>query len=163
MVCQKSNACMASELIDDDHCLIYIGDVGNTGKGMNVYRVGISDARDVVVPDDLEDPNISQLVRCFHGVISSDKLEWMTWENEADNVVESLQKTGQMLVTATMGYPVNGKKKVGVYSDASAAVLGCSNLFVPDGKMEFLTAKARKVAHWRDDIAFTEMLPIWFA
>ena len=155
--------CLASELIDDDHCLIYIGDVGNTGKGMNVYRVGISDARDVVVPDDLEDPNISQLVRCFHGVISSDKLEWMTWENEADNVVESLQKTGQMLVTATMGYPVNGKKKVGVYSDASAAVLGCSNLFVPDGKMEFLTAKARKVAHWRDDIAFTEMLPIWFA
>ena len=155
--------CLAEELIDDDHCLIYLGDVGNTGKGMNVYRVAIADARDVIVPDDLEDPNISQLVRCYHGVISKDKVEWMTWENEADNVVESLVKTGSMLVTATMGYPRDGKKKVGVYSDASAAVLGCSNLFVPDGKMEFLTAKSRKVAHWRDDIAWTEMIPIWFA
>ena len=29
--------------------------------------------------------------------------------------------------------------------------------------MDFLTAKSRKVAHWRDTIAFTEMLPIWFA
>ena len=46
----------------------------------------------------------------------------MTWENEADNVVESLEKTGQMLITATMGYAVSGVKKVGVYSDASAAI-----------------------------------------
>ena len=68
-----------------------------------------------------------------------------------------------MRVTATMGYAVSGVKKLGVYSDAPAAVLGCSNLFVPDGKMEFRTAKSRKVAHWRDTIAFTEMLPIWFA
>ena len=76
--------CLATELIDDDHCLIYLGDVGDTGKGMNVYRVAISDARDVIVPDDLEDPNLTQLVRCFFGVISQHKLEWMTWENEAD-------------------------------------------------------------------------------
>ena len=41
--------------------------------------------------------------------------------------------------------------------------MGCSKLFVPDGKMEFLTTKSRKVAHWRDTIAFTEMLSIWVA
>ena len=91
--------------------MIYIGDVGNTCKGMNVYRVVIGDARDVVVPDDLEDSNVSQLVRCFHGVIPTDKAEWMTWENEADNVVESLQKTRQMLVAATMGYQLMARRK----------------------------------------------------
>ena len=90
--------CLATELIDDEHCLIYLGDVGDTGKDMNVYRVATSDARDVIVPDDLEDPNLIQLVRCFFGVISQHKLEWMTWENEADNVVESLQKTGHIMV-----------------------------------------------------------------
>ena len=50
-----------------------------------------------------------------------------------------------------------------MYSGATAAVLGCINLYVPDQKMDYLTAKSRKVAHWRDDIAFTLSIPIWFA
>ena len=78
-------------------------------------------------------------------------------------MVQSLKKTAGMLVSACSGYAADGIKKVGVYSDSSSAVLGVSNLFVPDGKIEFLTAKARKVAHWRDDIAFVRHLPIWFA
>lgn len=155
--------CLPEELIDDQHCLIYLGDIGDTGKGMLVYRVGIPDAREVTIPDDLQDPNLTQLVRSFHGVLSSDELKWLTVENEANNMVQSLKKTSGMLVSACSGYPANGVQKVGVYSDSSSAVLGVSNLFVPDGKIEFLTAKARKVAHWRDDISFVRHLPIWFA
>ena len=155
--------CNPADLIDADHCLIYLGDIGDTGKGMLVYKVAIADARDVMVPEDLEDPNISVLVRCFHGVLSSSELDWLTVENETNNMVTSLKKTAGMLVAACMGYPVDGPQKVGVYSDSSAAVQGMSNLFVPDGQVEFLTAKARKVAHWRDDVAWTQHLPIWFA
>jgi hypothetical protein len=155
--------CLPEELIDDQHCLIYLGDIGDTGKGMLVYRVGIPDAREVIIPDDLQDPNLTQLVRSFHGVLSSDELKWLTVENEANNMVQSLKKTSGMLVSACSGYPANGVQKVGVYSDSSSAVLGVSNLFVPDGKIEFLTAKARKVAHWRDDIPFVRHVPIWFA
>ena len=51
--------CSPTELVDEEHCLIFLGDVGNRGKGMNVYRVSVADARDVIVPDDLEDINMS--------------------------------------------------------------------------------------------------------
>ena len=78
-------------------------------------------------------------------------------------MVQSLKKNAGMLVSATMGFPKERISKVGVYSDATAAVLGCSNLYVPDQKLYYLTAKSRKVAHWRDDNAFTLSIPIWFA
>ena len=120
--------CLPEELIDDQHCLIYLRDIGDTGKGMLVYRVGIPDAREVVIPDDLQEPNLTQLVRSFHGVLSSDELKWLTVENEANNVVQSLKKTSGMLVSACSGYPANGVQKVGVYSDSSSAVLGVSSL-----------------------------------
>ena len=60
-------------------------------------RVSVADARDVIVPDDLEDINMSILVSCHFGVIPEDKLTDMTWENETDNVVQSLKKNAGML------------------------------------------------------------------
>ena len=88
--------------------------------------MAIQDAREVTIPDDLQDINLTKLVRSFHGVLSFDELKWLTVENEANNMVQSLKKTAWMLVSACSGYTADGIKKVRVYSDSSSAVLDAS-------------------------------------
>ena len=135
-------------LITEDTCIIFCGDISDVGKSMSLYKCFRSDARDVIVPADLEDERVSVLVDVTYGTLREYQADWMTVENELDNMVTELVSKSGFLVAACAGFPADGIPKVGMYTDAKSAAQGISNLHLPTGKIEFLTAKARKVAHW---------------
>jgi hypothetical protein len=151
-----------NSLITEQTCIIFCGDISDVGRSMSLYKCNVADARDVNVPADLEDERISMLVDVTYGTLRDYQADWMTVENELDNMVVELVSKAGFLVAACAGFQHDGIPKVGMYTDAKSAAQGISNLHLPSGKIEFLTAKARKVAHWRDDIAYTKLLPIYY-
>ena len=159
--------CHPDHLVTDDSCLIMVGDVGDLGAGEAMFRVEIADSRSVVVPDDLQDLAISMLVDVQYSVLDEEESEWLTFINELSRTVKMLLRKAGLLIKAMQGYCTDRDspdyvEKLTCYADSSYAVGTVSTLHVPTGKIEYATARSRKLANWANDLAFTRNLPIGF-
>ena len=159
--------CHPDYLVTDASCLIMVGDVGDLGAGEAMFRVEIADSRSVVVPDDLQDLAISMLVDVQYSVLDEEESEWLTFINELSRTVKMLLRKAGLLIKAMQGYCTDRDspdyvEKLTCYADSSYAVGTVSTLHVPTGKIEYATARSRKLANWANDLAFTRNLPIGF-
>ena len=158
--------CNPDTLITDECCLIMAGDSGDCGGGTAGWIVQIADARHVQVPEDLMDPTISQLLYMDHSIHSAGDLKNLTYENELKQTVENLKKKGGMLIAAMAGRPTSGEDyvcKAMVYTDSLTAMGTRRKMVLPQGKVDYVTAKSRKLIAWGNDIAYVKHLPIEFA
>ena len=84
-------------MITEDSSIIFYGDSSDEAAGVGVYQVKIPDARDVKIPEDLQDPMISIMAMCFARGHSDDKIDWLTYQNETELMVEALEKMGKRI------------------------------------------------------------------
>ena len=152
------------DLITEDSCLILCGDSSDDAAGTGCYKVLIPDARDVKVPEDLQDPLLSTMVADFARAHDSDKVNWLTFENETEIVVEACEKLGKRICASLRKFdPKSEVKKISIYSDSSTARSISEGLTNPACRPEFHTAKARKWLNWSNRLYFTRNWPAFFA
>jgi hypothetical protein len=136
-------------LITEDSSIIFYGDSSDEAAGVGVYQVKIPDARDVKIPEDLQDPMISIMAMCFARGHSDDKIDWLTYQNETELMVEALEKMGKRITAALMKFDLkSGICKVGVYTDSSTGRSIAHGLNNPAAKPEHHTAMSRKWLNW---------------
>ena len=70
------------------------GDASDCGGGDCMWRVKTPGARQVQVPQDLVDPELTQLVHVDYSVLSKEDLKNLIYENELKRNVKSLKKGG---------------------------------------------------------------------
>ena len=125
----------------------------------------IPDARHVHMPDDLCDPSIAMLVDCIYSVLGDAKQKWLTFENEMNKIRNILVRKFGLLIRSMQGFTRDRESpdyvcKALVYTDFTFALGTAEHVTIPTRKIEFTTAKARKLAGWVEDLAFTRTLPI---
>ena len=150
-----------------EHCIIMAGDASDCGGGDCMWRVKIPDARQVQVPQDLMDPELTQLIYVDYSVLSKEDLRNLIYENELKRTVKSLKKRGGVLIMAMAGYKADKTSadyvcKCMVYTDSMTALGAGKKMVLPQGKLEFVTAKSRKIMGWSNDVAFTTALAMEF-
>jgi len=160
--------CHPDYLVTAESCLIFGGDASDLGTGEAMWRVMIPDARHVNVPDDLCDPSMTMLVDCMYSVLSDAEQKWLTFENEMNKIRNILVRKSGLLISSMQGFTCDRSSpdyvcKALVYTDSTFALGTAEQVTIPTGKIEFATAKARKLAGWAEDLAFTRSLPIEFA
>ena len=152
------------ELITDSTCLIYTTDSSDDAAGCAVWRVNITDARDVIVPEDLEDPQLSQIVWGFAKAHVGEHKEWLTYSTETDILVEAIEKTSNRVTQALLKFdPESEIKKIAFYSDSSTALSIAKTLNDPAYTPDFHTAKARKWLNWSQRVVMTNYWPAHWA
>ena len=153
-------------LITDESCIIFLGDSSDDAAGCAWYKVMIPDARDVRIPEDLMDPLLTVMVGSYARGHSDEKIDWLTYENETEIMVEVLERTSSVLIPALQPYVGQPEKdicKIGVATDASAAAAIARGLLDPAAKPEYHTAKARKWKNWSDRMRFTRYYNAYFS
>jgi hypothetical protein len=152
------------DLITDDSCLIYVTDASDDAAGCSIWRVMIPDARDVVVPEDLEDTQISQIVWGFAKAHRGEQKEWLTYSTETEILVVSIEKTSNRVTQALLKFdPDSEVKKIAFYSDSSTARCIAEGLTNPAHEPEFHTAKSRKWHNWAHRVVMTNHWPAHWA
>ena len=101
-----------------------------------------------------------------HSIHNAADLKNLTYENDLKQTVESLKKKGGMLIAAMSGRPTSGEDyvyKATVYTDSLTAMGTRRKMVLPQGKVDYVTAKSRKLIAWGNAIAYVKHLPIEFA
>ena len=83
------------ELLDDDHCLVIMGDAAETGIGAGLFMVQKGNADDVV-PEDMT-ASTTILMDDYHKVLDSGQRRWQVFELEAYAMFCSVQKWGKYI------------------------------------------------------------------
>ena len=127
----------------------------------------IADSRSMVVFDDLQDLAISMLVDVQYNVLDEEESERLIFINELSRNVKMLLRKAGLLVKAMQGYCADRNspecvEKLTCYADSSYAIGTVPTLHVSTGKIEYATARLRKLANWGNDLAFTRNLPMSF-
>ena len=115
--------------------------------------------RSVVVPDDLQDLAIPLLLDMQYSVLNDGESEWLIFINELNRTVKMLLRKVGLPIKAMQGYSTDRNspdyvEKLTCYADSSYAVGTVSTLHVSTGKIEYATARSRKLANWANDLAF---------
>jgi hypothetical protein len=152
------------ELITDESCIIYVTDSSDDASGCSIWRVMIPDARDVIVPEDLEDPQLSKIVWNFAKAHTSEQKEWLTYTNETEILIVAIEKTSNRVTQALLKFdPDSPIRKIGFYSDSSTARSIAEGLTNPAFTPEYHTAKARKWLNWSQRVVMTNHWPSHWA
>lgn len=113
------------------------------------------------------DPTLTQLVYVDYSVLSKDDLKNLIYENVLKRTVKFLKKRGGVPIMSMAGYTADRASedyvcKCMVYTDSMTALSAGKKMVLPQGKIEFVTAKSRKIMGWSNDVAFTTALPMEF-
>ena len=148
-----------NSIIDDESCLVMVTDASDTAVAVTLFRVKRADAAQVTKTD-LQDPTVTQIVGVAYKKLTHNQLAWHTFESELYAIVVGVKKFGKFITTATVTYPLNGVKKLAVWSDSTTALSQWTGVTLPSSVTEHLSAKARRFFGWADKLAYTRYWPM---
>ena len=146
------------DLLDDEHCLVIMGDAAETGIGTGLFLVNRGNADDVVPEDMLADTTI--LMDLYHKVLDSGQKRWQVFELEAYVMYCSTQKWGRYISRALAKrdrWPCN---KIAMLTDSTTAAVKWFNVHMPEYDLDHLCAKGNRFLHWGDKIAYSATWPM---
>ena len=146
------------DLLDDDRCLVMMGDAAETGIDAGLFLVNRGNADDVVPEDMLADTTI--LMDLYHKVLDSDQRRWQVFELEAYAMYCSTQKWGKYVSRALAKrdkWPCN---KIAMLTDSTTAAVKWFNVHMPEYDLDHLCAKGKRFLHWGDKIAYSATWPM---
>jgi hypothetical protein len=141
------------DLLSASSCSIAHTDAGNYGICNTLFLVQISCATQVK-DDDLRNRSISRLISVKYHRLSKAEQKWQTYEAEMFGIVRIKHNFGSYITALTMKYPPScGMKKIGLWNDSSTAISKWKTLHIPEGTIDHLSAKARRMYNWADETA----------
>ena len=146
------------DLLDDDHCLVIMGDAAETGVGAGLFLVKRGSADDVVVSDITADGTI--LVDAFHKVLNTGQKKWQVFELEAYVMFLAVQKWSKYISRALYKRATWTGNKIALLTDSTTACAKWYSLHIPEYEIKHLCAKGRRFLGWADKIAYSANWPM---
>ena len=127
------------DLLDDEHCLVMMGDAAETGIGAGLFLVNRGNADDVVPENMLADTTI--LMDLYHKVLDSGQKRWQVFELEAYAMYCSTQKYVSRALAKRDRRPCN---KIAMLTDSTTAAVKWFNVHMPEYDLHHLCAKGKR-------------------
>ena len=145
------------KLLDENHCLVMMGDAAETGIGAGLFLVNKGNADDVVPADMTAESTI--LMDVYHKVLDSGQRRWQVFELEAYAMYCSTKKWGKYISRALYDkeWTVN---KIAMLTDSTTAAVKWFNIQLPDYHIDHLCAKGKRFLGWADKIAYSATWPM---
>ena len=104
-------------LLDENHCLVMMGDAAETGVGAGLFLVNKGNADDVV-PEDMT-ASTTILMDVYHKVLDSGQRRWQVFELEAYAMYCSTKKWGKYVSRALASKNVWPVNKIAMLTDST--------------------------------------------
>ena len=140
-------------LLDENHCLVMMGDAAETGIGAGLFLVNKGNADDVV-PEDMT-ASTTILMDVYHKVLDSGQRRWQVFELEAYAMYCSTKKWGKYVSRALASKNVWPVNKIAMLTDSTTAAVKWFNIHLPEYDVDHLCAKGKRFLHWADKINTT--------